>query len=140
METMIVARVSSEVEQMLSLNRLLRKPGTISGQGCMNAGREKGRRQAEDMADAVVSFLVVKVSKQLIEEADFLYGVSDQVKNLKSEFKLLQQFLNKANMNHKKNEGMNEWLQQLRDAAYVGEDIIDEYILQMSAASKGGQT
>ncbi|KAK1309921.1 Disease resistance protein RPP13 [Acorus calamus] len=82
------------------------------------------------MADAVVSFLVVKVGNQLIEEVDFLYGVSDQVNNLQSEFKLLQRFLSKANMSHNNDEVMNEWLKQLRDAAYEGEDIIDDYILQ----------
>ncbi|KAK1272879.1 Disease resistance protein RPP13 [Acorus gramineus] len=82
------------------------------------------------MADAVVSFLVLKVGNQLIEEATFLYGVSDQVHMLKREFKLLQQFLSKANRSHNNEEDMNEWLKQLRDAAYRGEDIIDEYILK----------
>ncbi|KAK1296319.1 putative disease resistance protein [Acorus calamus] len=49
---------------------------------------------------------------------------------LKSEFKLLEQFLSKANRSHNNDEDMNEWLKQLRDAAYKGEDIIDEYILK----------
>ncbi|KAK1317319.1 hypothetical protein QJS10_CPA05g01419 [Acorus calamus] len=41
METMIVAGVSSEVEQTVNLSRLLRKPGTIIAQGGINAEREK---------------------------------------------------------------------------------------------------
>ncbi|KAK1273035.1 putative disease resistance protein [Acorus gramineus] len=83
------------------------------------------------MADAIVSFLVVKVGEQLIEEAKFLKGVTNQVLSLQTELKQLQSFLNKADVNRDKDEqNVKEWLRQLRDAAYDGEDIIDEFILR----------
>ncbi|KAK1292451.1 putative disease resistance protein [Acorus calamus] len=82
------------------------------------------------MADVIVSFLVKKVGDQLIEEAKFLKGVTNEVHSLETELKQLQQFLSKADRNCDKEQDVNEWLRKLRDAAYDGEDIIDEFILR----------
>ncbi|KAK1316771.1 putative disease resistance protein [Acorus calamus] len=82
------------------------------------------------MADAIVEFLVEKVGEQLINEVNFLYEVKDQVRSFEGELQQLQQFLSKANRNRDKEEDVKEWLRQLRDAAYDGEDIIDEFILR----------
>ncbi|KAK1269578.1 putative disease resistance protein [Acorus gramineus] len=81
------------------------------------------------MADAIVSFLVEKVGSQLIEEAKFLKGVTNQVRSLQNELKQLQSFLNKVDLNRDKEQDAKDWLRQLRDAAYDGEDTIDEFIL-----------
>ncbi|KAK1293401.1 putative disease resistance protein [Acorus calamus] len=72
------------------------------------------------MADAIVSFLVGKVGEQLLNEVNFLYEVEDKVRLFEGELKQLQLFLSKANRNRDKEQ----------DAAYDGEDIIDEFILQ----------
>ncbi|KAK1269579.1 putative disease resistance protein [Acorus gramineus] len=82
------------------------------------------------MADAIVSFLVGKVGEQLLNEVNFLYEVEDKVRLFEGELKQLQLFLSKANRNRDKEEDVKDWLGQLRDAAYDGEDIIDEFILR----------
>ncbi|KAK1315819.1 putative disease resistance protein [Acorus calamus] len=82
------------------------------------------------MADAAISFLVEKVGDQLIKEATFLSGVTGQVSSFKGELEQLQDFLSKAERKRNKEEDVKKWLGRLRDSAYNGEDIIDEFVMR----------
>ncbi|KAK1293122.1 putative disease resistance protein [Acorus calamus] len=82
------------------------------------------------MADAIISFIMGKTGELLLHEGTLLYGLRNQVRSFEGESKLLQQFLSKADRKRGKEQDVKEWLRQLRDVAYKGEDIIDEFMLR----------
>ena len=60
----------------------------------------------------------------LIQESNFLHGVSDQVELLQTELKLMQSLPKDANARQYESELLRLWVVEVRDLAYDAEDII----------------
>ncbi|KAH7689171.1 P-loop containing nucleoside triphosphate hydrolase protein [Dioscorea alata] len=82
------------------------------------------------MAEAAVGSVVKRLGELIVQEGSNLYGVSDQVKWLERELRLMQCFLKDADA--KKSKGDDErvkgWVREMRDIAFEAEDIIDSYM------------
>ena len=84
------------------------------------------------MAESVVSGVAARLGELLIQEANFLSGVSHQVQKLKTELKWMQCFLKNENTM------VREWVVEIRDLAYDAEDIIETYVFKVASRRGGG--
>ncbi|GMQ10693.1 hypothetical protein CsSME_00053599 [Camellia sinensis var. sinensis] len=84
----------------------------------------------------VVSFIVKRLGVLLTEEAKFLYGVSDQVEQIRDELNQMQYFLKDADyaiQSDLVDAGVNNWVVEIRKLAYQTEDILETYVIQVSS-------
>ncbi|CAL5441748.1 unnamed protein product [Camellia sinensis] len=84
----------------------------------------------------VVSFIVKRLGVLLTEEAKFLYGVSDQVEQIRNELNRMQCFLQDADyaiQSDLVDAGVNNWVAEIRKLAYETEDILETYVIQVSS-------
>ncbi|KAK2359597.1 Disease resistance protein (CC-NBS-LRR class) family [Trifolium repens] len=85
------------------------------------------------MVDSVVTFTIERLSDLLIEEANLLSGVSDQIQKLQIELKRMQCFLRDAE--RKRDEGgetIKNWISEIKKLAYDAEDVIETYAIKVS--------
>ncbi|KAL6190657.1 hypothetical protein ACLB2K_037051 [Fragaria x ananassa] len=90
------------------------------------------------MAEAVVSFVVERLGDFIIQEGEFLYGVSDQVDHAQTELQLMQGFLKDADARQGDDETVRVWVAKIRDAAYDLEDVVEIYVLKVVSKREGG--
>ncbi|GMQ10779.1 hypothetical protein CsSME_00053656 [Camellia sinensis var. sinensis] len=84
----------------------------------------------------VVSFIVKRLGALLTEEAKFLYGVSDQVEQIRVELNRMQCFLQDADyaiQSDLVDAGVSNWVAEIRKLAYETEDILETYVIQVSS-------
>uniref|UniRef100_A0A2N9FM37 NB-ARC domain-containing protein n=1 Tax=Fagus sylvatica TaxID=28930 RepID=A0A2N9FM37_FAGSY len=82
--------------------------------------------------ESVVSGVASRLGELLIQEANFLSGVSHQVQKLQTELKWMQCFLKNENTM------VREWVVEIRDLAYDAEDIIETYVFKVASRRGGG--
>ncbi|XP_026398393.1 putative disease resistance protein RGA1 [Papaver somniferum] len=87
------------------------------------------------MADAIVSFLIQElgsVIKQEIEqEVRLVVGVRTEVRRLQKTFETLQTVLNEAEQRQMNDASVKIWLDNLKNAAYGMEDVVDEWATEI---------
>ncbi|CAL5441864.1 unnamed protein product [Camellia sinensis] len=85
----------------------------------------------------VVSFIVNRLGDLLIEEAKFLYGVSNQVQQIRIELNRMQCFLQEADYAiqsyHHVDVRVDNWVAEVRKLAYETEDILETYVIEVSS-------
>ncbi|KAI7986329.1 putative disease resistance protein [Camellia lanceoleosa] len=84
----------------------------------------------------VVSFIVKRLGVLLTEEAKFLYGVSDQVEQIRVELNRMQCFLQDTDyaiQSDHVDARVNNWFAEIRKLAYETEDILETYVIQVSS-------
>ncbi|XP_073130954.1 putative disease resistance protein At1g50180 [Henckelia pumila] len=91
------------------------------------------------MAEAVVSVALETLGNLLIQEATFLSGVKDQVKELQTEFGNLQSLLKDADRKQQDSETIRNWIKEIRRLAYRAEDVLEEYVVKAAAGSGKGE-
>uniref|UniRef100_A0A7N2RDU8 Disease resistance N-terminal domain-containing protein n=1 Tax=Quercus lobata TaxID=97700 RepID=A0A7N2RDU8_QUELO len=89
------------------------------------------------MAEPVVSGVLTRIGDLLIQESNFLYGVSDQVELLQTELKLMQGLLKDADARQDESDILRQWVVETRDLAYDAEDIIVTYALKVASRKEG---
>ncbi|WVZ02314.1 hypothetical protein V8G54_023120 [Vigna mungo] len=81
------------------------------------------------MAESVVSFVLDHLAQLASREANLLYGVEDRVQSLQYELQMIKELLNTTT----RKKGMEHTvLNQIRDVAYVAEDVIDTFVTKVS--------
>ncbi|XP_058114685.1 putative disease resistance protein At1g50180 [Magnolia sinica] len=90
------------------------------------------------IVEFVVTFLLQKLSDQLIQEVIFIHGVRDQVEWLQAEFRRMQCFLKDAAVKQETDERVKNWVRDVRDVAYDAEDIIDNFIFKIETLRPRG--
>ncbi|XP_042479791.1 putative disease resistance RPP13-like protein 3 [Macadamia integrifolia] len=80
------------------------------------------------MAEIVVLTLVQKLGMLLADESHLLDGVEEEVDSLHRELILISPPLRNADMRSQENEGVKEWVTQIRDLAFEVEDLIDVFL------------
>ncbi|KAL7179052.1 hypothetical protein ACSBR1_042426 [Camellia fascicularis] len=84
----------------------------------------------------VVSFIVNRLGVLLVEEGKFLYGVSNQVEQIRVELKRMQCFLEDTDYAiQSDNAGarVNNWVVEIRQLAYETEDILETFVIKVSS-------
>ncbi|KAL1809539.1 hypothetical protein ACET3Z_026529 [Daucus carota] len=82
------------------------------------------------MADAVVSFAVERLGDLLISESKLLYGVSNQVNEVRDDLKRMQNFLKEADKKQIQDERVRGWVNEIKELAFRTEDVIELFALQ----------
>ncbi|KAF7005927.1 hypothetical protein CFC21_021012 [Triticum aestivum] len=95
-------------------------------------------RPAANYADGVAQALVGKLGQLLSEEYHLLSGVRGEVAHLRDDVSIMNALLrmlseaDDGSVNH----FVREWMKQVRELAYDGEDCIDIFVLRISCAPR----
>ncbi|KAM6578984.1 hypothetical protein CsatB_030821 [Cannabis sativa] len=88
--------------------------------------------------EAVVSFVIERLGDFLINEAKFLYGVKDQVKNAKIKLQCMRAFLKDADAFVRNgDERVSLLVVQIRENSYALEDVIETYVFKLASSNHG---
>ncbi|KAK1352475.1 hypothetical protein POM88_053414 [Heracleum sosnowskyi] len=87
------------------------------------------------MADAIVSFAVERLADLLISEAKLLYGVSEQITDIRRDLKRMQNFLKEADKKQIQDERVRGWVDEIKELAFRTEDAIEIFALQVGTSS-----
>ncbi|XP_057781263.1 probable disease resistance protein At1g58602 [Salvia miltiorrhiza] len=79
------------------------------------------------MAEAVVSMALETLRDLLLEEARFLYGVSDEVKELEIQLKEMKCLLKDADRRRHESETILNWISEIKDLVYRAEAAIERH-------------
>ncbi|CAL5330559.1 unnamed protein product [Camellia sinensis] len=94
---------------------------------------------AEIIAGPYVSFVVKRLGEVLIQEANFLRGVSGQVEEMQRELNRMQCFLKDAAAKREEgDERVHNWVAEIREAAYDAEAVIDTFIIKVGFRRETG--
>lgn len=88
------------------------------------------------MAQPVVSFAVERLGDMLINEAIFLYGVTEKVRQLRTELRLIQSYLQDADRRQDEDERLRNWISEIREVAYDSDDVIETYALREASGRR----
>ncbi|KAE8654934.1 PI-PLC X domain-containing protein [Hibiscus syriacus] len=90
------------------------------------------------MAEAVVSYLLERLDGLIVQEANLLLGVNNEVRKMQAELKWMQGFLKDADKRQDEDERVKIWVSDIRETAYDVQDVIDNFIVKF-ASKKGGR-
>ncbi|CAL5381520.1 unnamed protein product [Camellia sinensis] len=93
---------------------------------------------AETIAGPFVSFVVKRLGEVLIQEANFLRGVSGQVEEMQMELNRMQCFLKDAAAKQEGDKKVHNWVAEIREAAYDADDVIDKFIIKVAFKRETG--
>ncbi|WVZ03070.1 hypothetical protein V8G54_023876 [Vigna mungo] len=81
------------------------------------------------MEEIVVSFVLDHLAQLVAREVNLLYGVEDGVESLRRELEMIKELLNTT----RRERGMEHIvLNQIRDMAYLAEDVVDTFVAKVS--------
>ena len=78
-----------------------------------------------------ITFFVDKLSNLAVQEASMFGEVEGQISLLHNELEWISLFLEEASAAHTDDRRLKLWMNQIRDAAYDAEDVIDEFIVRL---------
>ncbi|XP_027157279.1 disease resistance protein RPM1-like [Coffea eugenioides] len=84
------------------------------------------------MAETVVSFVSNRLVTLLQEEGSLLGGLRQEVQLIKDELGHMKAFLKVAEAKEDDDPRLQEWIKQVREAAYDIEDVLDEFVLRFA--------
>ncbi|CAA3018713.1 disease resistance At1g50180 [Olea europaea subsp. europaea] len=90
------------------------------------------------MAEYVVTFFLEKIASYLIEEANSLSDIHDEVASIEGELRRMQCFLKDADSKQDANERVRNWVADIRDVAYDSEDVVEYYIFRLAQLRRKG--
>ncbi|XP_027152637.1 putative disease resistance protein At1g50180 [Coffea eugenioides] len=84
------------------------------------------------MAEAVPSFVLDQLSTFLREEGRLLGGLRQELQFIMAELEQMRAFLRVAEAKEEDDPRLQEWIKQVREAAYDTEDILDEFVARFA--------
>ncbi|CDO99314.1 unnamed protein product [Coffea canephora] len=90
------------------------------------------------MTEAILLSSVKSIGKLLIDEGNFLRGVTDQVKLLHEDLKRMQWFLKHVAAKQSDRECVQLWISEFRAIACEANDLVEDYALRVSIQRKQG--
>ncbi|KAI7981578.1 putative disease resistance protein [Camellia lanceoleosa] len=88
------------------------------------------------MALDVVSFAAKWIADLMIQEANLLYGVCNQVGDLVRELRRMQCFLKDADAKEVEDEIIRDLVVEIREIAYDAEDVIATFVFEVEPQEK----
>ncbi|KAK4839523.1 hypothetical protein QYF36_022530 [Acer negundo] len=93
------------------------------------------------MAEIAVNLVIEKLGPLLVQEINLLRGVRKEIEDIKTELESIRCFLKdaeaKEEIEGKSNNGVQQWVAQVREVAYCIEDVIDEFAFTVAQLSHG---
>ncbi|XP_062083802.1 putative disease resistance protein At1g50180 isoform X2 [Humulus lupulus] len=99
----------------------------------------KEEEEEEDMAEAVVSFVLERLEDLVLSEAEFLIGIKDQVENAQTKLQCMRAFLKDADACVRNgDERVQLLVVKVRDTSYDLEDVIETYVFKVASEDESG--
>ncbi|XP_071940531.1 putative disease resistance protein At1g50180 [Coffea arabica] len=89
------------------------------------------------MASEAVTLALGTVTDLLAEEARFLFGVADQVKELEVELIGMQRLLKDADKKQLNDSTVRNYVRKIRRLAYRTEDVLEEFAVEIESRRRG---
>ncbi|KAJ1695491.1 hypothetical protein LUZ63_012189 [Rhynchospora breviuscula] len=83
------------------------------------------------MAEFVVNYVLGRIADTAYVEALSLLGVGEKVERVKRDLKWVSAFLKDADAKRNKDARVKQWVEEVKEVAYMIEDILDEYFVEM---------
>ncbi|RWR74002.1 disease resistance protein RPM1-like protein [Cinnamomum micranthum f. kanehirae] len=83
------------------------------------------------MAQGAVGFLLQTLDSLVRQEAALLQGLRGNINEIQLELQGMRSFLKDADRRKRSDDGVRTWVDQVREATYKVEDIIDTYMYQI---------
>ncbi|KAJ4780729.1 Disease resistance protein (CC-NBS-LRR class) family [Rhynchospora pubera] len=83
------------------------------------------------MAEAVVRYVLEKITETAYKEALLLYGAEDKVEWAKRELKWVSVFVRDADAKQNKDARVKQWVEEVKEVAYMIEDALDKFFVEM---------
>ncbi|KAK4732603.1 hypothetical protein R3W88_025591 [Solanum pinnatisectum] len=93
-------------------------------------------RTTLEMAEAAIAKAISKITEQAI----FLYGLNEQVRELVTELRRMQAFLKDVDTRKQKGERVKNWADEIRDLAQDAEGIVEKFAAEVIQRSNGEDT
>ncbi|KAJ4748434.1 Disease resistance protein (CC-NBS-LRR class) family [Rhynchospora pubera] len=90
------------------------------------------------MAEAVVRYVLGKITEAAYEEALLLYGVGYKVEWAKRELQWVSAFLKDADAKQNKDARVKQWVEDVKEVAYMIEDALDKFFVGMGGGRSKG--
>ena len=71
--------------------------------------------------------LAIIAAQRALQEIKLIVDVDEEVQNLQASFEKVQAMLNNADERHVTDKAVELWLDQLRDAYYKMDDVLDKW-------------
>ncbi|XP_039161124.1 putative disease resistance protein RGA1 [Eucalyptus grandis] len=82
---------------------------------------------AESLLSGIAEGVLVKIASLVLQEAVAIYGVENQISELRETLTAINAVLLDAEEQQAKNHCLQVWLDRLRDVLYDAEDVLDEF-------------
>ena len=83
------------------------------------------------MAETIVNFVLGKLVDVAVKEVLLMYGLDEQVEKVRRHLERCQAFLKDADRKRITDERQKQWVKEVRDVAYLIEDVIDTFLLEV---------
>ncbi|KAJ9680497.1 hypothetical protein PVL29_019733 [Vitis rotundifolia] len=83
------------------------------------------------MAESSIMFVLEKLGNLVVQEASLLGEVEGQISLLRNELQWMSLFLEETSATRTDDRRLKLWMNQIRDAAYDAEDVIDEFVFRL---------
>ncbi|KAF9664018.1 hypothetical protein SADUNF_Sadunf17G0112500 [Salix dunnii] len=93
---------------------------------------------AEAVTSALGSILLENLNTRVLEELGLVFGLQTEFEKLKLTFMTVQAVLKDAEEKQWKDKDIRIWLQNLKDAAYDADDVMDEFSIEAQRRQKRG--
>ncbi|KAJ3685886.1 hypothetical protein LUZ61_015050 [Rhynchospora tenuis] len=90
------------------------------------------------MAEAVVRCVLGKITEAAYQEVLTLYRMGDKVEWAKRELKWVSVFLKDADAKRNQDARVEQWVEDVKEVAYLIEDALDNYIVKMGGGRSKG--
>ncbi|KAJ1689225.1 hypothetical protein LUZ63_013380 [Rhynchospora breviuscula] len=90
------------------------------------------------MAEAAVKDVLGKIAEAAYQEVLFLYGVGDEVEWAKRELKWVSAFVRDADAKQNNDALVKQWVEEVKDVAYMIEDALDQFFVKMGGGRSKG--
>ncbi|KAJ3684564.1 hypothetical protein LUZ61_013728 [Rhynchospora tenuis] len=90
------------------------------------------------MAEAAVRYVLGKIGETAYKEALFLYGVGDKVEWAKRELEWVGAFVKDSDTKQNKDARVKQWVKDVKEVAYMIEDALDEFFVEMGGGRSKG--
>ncbi|XP_078161498.1 putative disease resistance protein At1g50180 [Carex rostrata] len=90
------------------------------------------------MAETIVNLVLGKLADAVVQEALFLYGVRAKVEQVQRDLTWIQSFLKDADAKHHKNERVKTWVNEIQEAGYLIEDVLEKFLVEVGGGKREG--
>ncbi|XP_058079924.1 putative disease resistance protein RGA3 [Magnolia sinica] len=91
---------------------------------------------AEFVVSGLLQVIIERLASPILEQCELLWGVRDEIENLRSKLSTIQAVLEDAEEQLVKSKALQNWLGKLKCVVYDADDILDDFTIEMEAEPK----